>query len=53
MIDAKKYIHLRIEDKSLARKIKSRAALEDKNLTELIEQALREYLRKPIVRENI
>lgn len=39
---------LRITDKELHSKIKARAANEKKTMTQLIEKALKDYLRKPI-----
>lgn len=44
------YAHLRITDLALKRKVKARAALEGLNEIELVEQALKDYLKKPLAK---
>lgn len=44
----KLYAHLRIENFKLHQDVKVRAAKEGKTTIELVEQALKDYLKKPL-----
>ena len=50
MSQTKVYVHLRIENQKLHKDIKIRAVKEGITAIELVEQALKDYLRKPLTR---
>lgn len=44
------YAHLRIEDLELHQKVKERAVKERKTAIQFVEQALKDALKKPLIR---
>lgn len=51
MSEAPEYAVLRVKDLKLARRLKSRTALEGREIWETLEQAIKEYLKKPLTKQ--
>lgn len=50
MTKQKTYVHLRIDDMKLHQAVKIRAAKERRTAIEIVEQALKEYIKKPLAK---